>query len=142
MYKHTQFGWLIAIALGVALFALLPSIEIIPLQFGVSLSALMLFICVSFCALRVEVSDALKVRFGVGLIRRTIAFTELESAAIVRNSWWMGWGIHYYGSGWLWNVWGLDAIELKLKNGKRFRIGTDAPEKLAAALQSKGVKRA
>ncbi len=46
--------------------------------------------------------------------------------------WYYGWGIR----GWLWpkmwiyNVSGFDAVEIKLKNGKMYRIGTDEPKKL------------
>jgi hypothetical protein len=39
-----------------------------------------------------------------------------------------GWGIHYYGKGWLYNVAGLDAVEIRLTSGRRLRIGTDEPE--------------
>ena len=39
------------------------------------------------------------------------------------------------GQYWLWNVSGLQAVELVLNNGKRFRIGTDEPENLVNAIQ-------
>jgi len=45
-------------------------------------------------------------------------------------SWLVGWGIRWTGSGWLFNVSGLDAVELSLKSGRRFRIGTDDPRGL------------
>jgi hypothetical protein len=31
---------------------------------------------------------------------------------------------------WIYNVSGFDAVEIKLKNGKVYRIGTDEPKKL------------
>jgi hypothetical protein len=37
----------------------------------------------------------------------------------------------------LYNVSGLDAVELKLKSGEVRRIGTDNPQGLAAALQQR-----
>jgi hypothetical protein len=40
------------------------------------------------------------------------------------------------GQGWLWNVSGIDAVELTMKNGDRFRIGTDEPEKLVTAIEA------
>lgn len=46
-----------------------------------------------------------------------------------------GWGIRYFGEGFLYNVNGLKAIELFLENGKKLRIGTDEPEKLGDALK-------
>jgi hypothetical protein len=36
---------------------------------------------------------------------------------------------------WIYNVSGFDAVELKMKNGKVYRIGTDESEKLESALQ-------
>ena len=36
---------------------------------------------------------------------------------------------------WIYNVSGFDAIELTMKNGKIYRIGTDEPEKLEAAIK-------
>jgi hypothetical protein len=36
----------------------------------------------------------------------------------------------------LWNVSGLDAIELTFATGKRFRIGTDEPGKLLEAIRA------
>jgi hypothetical protein len=31
---------------------------------------------------------------------------------------------------WIYNVSGFDAVEIKMKDGKTYRIGTDEPEKL------------
>jgi hypothetical protein len=37
--------------------------------------------------------------------------------------------------GWLYNVAGRGAVEITLKGGRRFRIGTDEPERLCYAIQ-------
>jgi hypothetical protein len=55
----------------------------------------------------------------------------------VKNQWWWGWGIRLIPGGWLYNVSGLDAVELKMKNGRVYRIGTDEPRKLAEFIQAK-----
>ncbi len=68
------------------------------------------------------------IRFGYGIIRVKYALSDIASVSVVKNGWWYGWGIRSLGSGWLYNVSGLDAVELKLKNGKIHRIGTDEPE--------------
>jgi len=44
-------------------------------------------------------------------------------------------GIRWMWPGWLYNVSGTDAVELKMKNGKRYRIGTDVPGELAEAIR-------
>jgi hypothetical protein len=53
---------------------------------------------------------------------------------VVRNRWYYGWGIRITPRGWLYNVSGLDAVELALKNGKCVRIGSDEPHALARAI--------
>jgi hypothetical protein len=53
-----------------------------------------------------------------------------------RNHWWNGFGIRS-GSGFrLYNVSGLDAVELHLKSHDVRRIGTDDPQGLADALKA------
>ena len=74
-------------------------------------------------------------RFGLGIIRRTIALADVTGCTVVRNPWWYGWGIRLIPHGWMWNVAGLDAVELQFRTGRRFRIGTDDPEGLAAAIR-------
>lgn len=78
--------------------------------------------------------------FGVfGLPRTSIALTDIERAQKVRTSPLAGWGIRYTLHGRLWNVWGLDAVELRLRNGRTFRMGTDEPAALLDALRHAGV---
>ena len=36
--------------------------------------------------------------------------------------------------GWLFNISGFDAVEIVLKNGRRYQLGTDEPEELLAAV--------
>jgi hypothetical protein len=53
----------------------------------------------------------------------------------VRNHWWNGFGIRMTTGFRLYNVSGLDAVELRLRSNETRRIGTDDPQGLAAALQ-------
>jgi len=76
-----------------------------------------------------------RVQFGLGPIRRTIPIARIVGARAVRNAWWYGWGIRLTPHGWLWNVSGLDAVELELTSGKRFRIGTNDPKRLVRAIE-------
>jgi hypothetical protein len=55
----------------------------------------------------------------------------------VRNHWWNGFGIRMRPGFRLYNVAGLDAVELRLKSGDVRRIGTDDPQGLSAALNSR-----
>ncbi len=76
------------------------------------------------------------IRIWIGLIRKSFLVDELETAAAVRNRWYHGWGIRKILGGWLYNVSGFDAVELRLKHGGRYRIGTDQPAELLAAIES------
>jgi len=88
-----------------------------------------------FSRLTVTVDEATVVAaFGLGWPRRTERLDEIVAVRKVRNKWIYGWGIRKLPGGWMYNVWGLDAVELDLSSGKMFRIGTDDPEGLLAAL--------
>lgn len=102
---------------------------------GVILAITAMIILV-FGWLTVQVSrDSLRLWFGVGLVRRRFAIADLRAARAVRNPWYYGWGIRYTPHGWLFNVSGLDAVEIELVSGRRYRIGTDEPQALMAAIE-------
>jgi len=91
-----------------------------------------------FNGLTVSVSQKdIIIKFGYGLIKKRIKKEDINHAKIVRNKVIYGWGIRLTPHGWLWNIQGLDAIELSLKNGKCFRIGTNQPKLLLDALSNK-----
>jgi hypothetical protein len=84
----------------------------------------------------VEVNkDVVRLYFGFGAIHRSILREHIAMLTQVRNQWWWGFGIRWTPHGWMWNMSGLDAIELTYHNGKKFRIGTDEPEALLEALK-------
>ena len=60
---------------------------------------------------------------------------EIE-AQPVTNKWYYGWGIKRTPHGWLFNVSGLQAVEITLRSAKKYRIGTDEPERLADAIRA------
>jgi hypothetical protein len=71
-----------------------------------------------------------------GVFRKRVYLAEVVDVQPVRNTWMTGWGIRWLRIGWMWNVAGLDAVELRYHDGTIFRIGTDEPQKLAAAIQA------
>lgn len=100
-------------------------------------SAIILICAILFDSLTVSVSNNfIEVRFGIGIIRKQFAIAKIQSATIVRNKWYYGWGIRLTPRGWLYNVAGLDAVEIRLNNGKQYRIGTDEPQELHKAINS------
>jgi hypothetical protein len=73
--------------------------------------------------------------FGPGLWTYRLPIDEIEMVAIVRNQWWNGFGIRMRPGFRLYNVSGLDAVELRLKSGDIRHIGTDDTQALSAALR-------
>ena len=136
-YRHTQVAWVIlgvmAAILGFVWWRLPPEAAAaagFPLLLVTALTLLV------FSALTVEVdAEAVRLRFGVGLVRKRIALAEVRSWREVRNPLSTGWGIRL-GPGYvLWNVSGRDAVELALASGRRFRVGTDEPGPLVSAIE-------
>jgi hypothetical protein len=88
-----------------------------------------------FSSLTVEVNDnELRWHFGPGLWTYRVARADIDSVRSVRNSWLNGFGIRMRPGFRLYNVSGLDAVELRLKTGDIRRIGTDDPNGLASTL--------
>lgn len=103
---------------------------------GLIIVLVMLITTWLFSSLTVIVnSKEMRWYFGPGIWTYRAALSNIESSHVVRNSWFNGWGIRAARGFRLYNVSGLDAVELKLQNGEIRRIGTDDPAGLAAALQ-------
>ena len=137
-YRHTQFGTVIVLALILAA-GFTVGMEVltgvVPLAvIGVALMGVFLAL---FFSLTVEIGAThLTFRFGIGLIRQRIPLAEIVTVKPVHNTWLYGWGIHRTPHGWLYNVSGWEAVEITLVTGKRFRLGTDEPQRLARMLQA------
>lgn len=145
-YRHTQPGVVTAVCLGagVLLLGVLAAVAESPSERAALAAgaALLAVLAVLFASLTVTVAEgSLEVRFGPGLIGRRIAVAEIRSAKPVRNRWWYGFGVRAGLRGTMFNVSGLDAVELELASGRLFRVGTDEPERLLAALLRAGVAR-
>ncbi|MEK6856085.1 MAG: hypothetical protein AABX66_02940 [Nanoarchaeota archaeon] len=94
---------------------------------------LILFILTFFVSLRVIIDEKyLRIKFGYGIYQKKFLLNDIVSAKTVKNHWYFGWGIRrgLWPKMWIYNVSGFDAVEIKLKNGKTYRIGTDEPKKL------------
>ena len=143
-YKHTQTGTLqrallrgfavISGASGVVVTFKTTIRHALPLL----LSSLILLTCAFlFDSMTVKVSRTyVSLKFGIGIIRKRFAIIDVQKAIIVRNRWYYGWGIRLTPHGWLYNVSGLDAIEIQLRNGRKYRIGTDEPVELLSVIHS------
>lgn len=131
-YKHTQFGYLIATLLIIGIILILFLMKFYGFDWIAFIVLIILVICLFlFSTLTISINnDILKISFGIGLIRKEFLLKDIESCRIVKNPWYYGWGIRLTPYGWLYNVSGFYAVEIKLKTGERYRIGTDAPYEL------------
>jgi hypothetical protein len=135
-YRHTQVGTVILVAI---IFAVLLALVVMA-QIGSHpipwiVLGILVLLALLFAWLTVEVSgEAVAIRFGIGAIRKSWALTRIREARCVRNHWVYGWGIRLTPHGWLYNVSGLDAVELSLADDSRVRIGTDQSRVLLAAI--------
>ena len=139
-YRHTQPGTLTKIILSLSIVFCFVVAAINQLMSPVAYSmygmiALLIGIGWLFGSLTVEVDDEeLRHWFGPGFWKKSYSLHEIESAEHVRNSWIFGWGIRLTPHGWLYNVSGLDAVQVHLRSGRKFRIGTDDPQGLLASI--------
>ncbi len=135
-YKHTQIGHLLItlyaiVVLFLGYFCIMTNFH--PLTFIALI--IVLIILRIFSRLTVTVDDQMiKVQFGLSIVRKTFPLREIGTYRAVKNPWYYGWGIRFTPRGWLFNVSGFSAIELQMKDGKQYRIGTDDSDNLAEAL--------
>jgi len=142
-YKHIQFSYLMLIVTLAVFFLfawvyITASAEPVSTDSGpnfaiTSIMAFILFILASFVTLQVIIDgEYLRIKFGFGIFQKKFSLNDIMSVKTVKNHWYYGWGIRIWlwPKMWIYNVSGFDAVEIKLKNGKTYRIGTDEPQKL------------
>jgi hypothetical protein len=138
-YRHTQRGTL-TIVLCLAFAAFDAAIVWRSGQWPAAAVAVVLVaVAFVFSSLTVEVGEnELRWYFGPGFWSYRLPLDDIETVAAVRNRWWNGFGIRRGPGLRLYNVSGLDAVELRLKSHEVRRIGTDDPQGLVEALKSAG----
>jgi hypothetical protein len=140
-YEHTQIGYFtICVLFGAAIFVAVTGI-FTPARGSVLISAMIeviLLICaIVFSKLTVKIDgETLQACFAMGLIRKKVSLAEIAACEPIRIRWWYGWGIHMTPYGWLYNVSGLHAVAITLRDGRKFALGTDDPHGLADAIRS------
>lgn len=147
-YKHTQIGYLMLVVTLATLVLFVwaystasaepPSVDSGSNFAITAIMAFILFLLASFTALTVSIDENyLRIKFGYGIFSRKFALHQIASVQSVKNHWYYGWGIRLWlwPKMWIYNISGFDAIEITLKNGKVYRIGTDVPEELETAIK-------
>lgn len=139
-YRHRQLGTLVLCLGGACVLLIVLLLYLLePHPVGIAALCLLILCLVLFPTLTVEVTESeITLKFGPGVIRRSFPLGSVRSARAVRNAWHFGWGIRLVRRGLLYNVSGLDAVELEMTNGRFYRIGTDQPAELLRAIREAG----
>ena len=136
IYSHRQTSWWVPLTCAVFIVAAILAFfaeGLHPVSVAIAAPGLLIFWL--FDGLLVEVSDThVILKFGHGPIKKIIARDQIAGANPVRNKAYYGWGIRLTPHGMLWNIYGLDAVELAYLNGKRFRIGSDDAKELLTSI--------
>lgn len=138
-YREFQFGWVLVVT---AVIILALSSYVFIFNVGTKPMELWSFLLVTgmmglatalMYGMSTEVGNGIiRVSFGIGLINRSINLNDVKEVAIVRNPWYYGWGVRLIPNGWLYNITGSDAVEVKLNNSNRIvRIGSRNSKHLA-----------
>ena len=103
----------------------------------VALFGLLALGLLAYATLTVDVdAENVRVRFGIGLIRKSMPLSDIARCEIVRTPSWWGWGMHWTPSGWLYNVSGRAAVRLEMTSQRPVMIGSDEAERLKAAIDA------
>lgn len=136
---YTQFGnFSVIILIPVFIFGVIMLAKYGFEDVGAGITILIVVLTILICLLifyklTISVSDTyVSFRMGIGLVSRKYLISDIKSCMPVKNNIFTGIGIRMLTNGWLYNVSGLQAIELTFKNRKTVvRIGTDKPEEVA-----------
>ncbi len=134
-YQHTQLGKAMLSVLGLVLLLVLISsadgdhepVGIVFVILGV--------IAILFSSLTIKVEgQQLHWFFGPRFWKKSLALPQIASAKVIKTKWYYGLGIRLIPTGWLYNVSGLTAVELTLKDGTIISLGTDDADNLLKAV--------
>jgi hypothetical protein len=135
MYQHKQVSYPV-VALTLALAAVYAAVAatsgrrqmLIP-------AAVVILVAAAFRTLAVRVDGGvLRFHFGPGVWRKQFPLAEIAAAERCDSRWWEGVGIRLTGRGVLYDVAVGPAVEVRMRSGKRFRVGTNEPDALLRAL--------
>ncbi|HEC87654.1 MAG TPA: hypothetical protein ENI49_07335 [Thermoplasmatales archaeon] len=122
--------------LGSAIVFTIFTVSVVPYNFIaliiVSIVLTILGICLILFSTMTVTCDReyLRIRTGFITIRKSFSVKDIVSCKVIKIPWYYSWGIRIVPSGWLYRISGSYAIEINMRDGKRYLIGTDEPEKL------------
>ncbi|XQF90642.1 hypothetical protein ACOBV8_03955 [Pseudoalteromonas espejiana] len=91
-----------------------------------------------FHGLTVKVTDeTIGWAFGPGVAGQKLILSDIIEAKAVQNSYRHGIGIRITHDGWVYSVSGFSAVQLTLKDGSVYRVGTNDQQGVLSALDGK-----
>ncbi|XQF92307.1 hypothetical protein ACOBV9_13465 [Pseudoalteromonas espejiana] len=91
-----------------------------------------------FHGLTVKVTDeTISWAFGPGVAGQKLILSDIIEAKAVQNSYRHGIGIRITHDGWVYSVSGFSAVQLTLKDGSVYRVGTNDQQGVLSALEGK-----
>jgi len=147
-YKHTQIGYLM-LSVTLAVLVLFAWVQITaraepPSYYSgtnflvTAIMFLIILALASFITLTTSIDEnCLRIKFGYGIFAKMFPLKEIASVQAVKNHWYYGWGVRvwFWPYMWIYNISGFDAVEIIMRNKKIYRIGTDTPGELEAAIK-------
>lgn len=145
MYRNTQFAWVIWLLL--AFIASFTTLAIYLTGTNIAFVGFLVILAIVafiFYGLTVEVNpqqQTLSWWFGPSVAKITLKFDDIDYVQPVKNSLRHGLGMRISTDGWVYTVAGFDALEVVMKDGTKYRVGTNDKTKLVAAMESKLINK-
>jgi hypothetical protein len=140
-YEHTQIGYftvcaLFLVAVFVAITGIVASSDRGILGINAIFELILVICAIVFSKLTINVDEeSLRASLAMGITFKKLSLAEILECEPIRIHWWYGWGIHLTPYGWLYNVSGLEAVAISLRDGRKFALGTDDPDGLVTAIR-------
>lgn len=139
VYKHKQWAIVILMTMPIIAVGILSIQDMFDLMSSMAIGiifGLLTIVTFLMSSMTIEVNESeITWFFGPGVFRKCLALEEVGMCKVVKNPIWMGFGIHAFGTGWIYNVSGLLGVEINLKGGSIIRLGTDEPNYLLEAIE-------
>ena len=135
-YKHTQIGYFFLTVYGAVLLIIISLFIFTDYSLLAMIGLIIMLIALGiFASMTVKISaQKMKIQLGLGAIRKEFPIKDIKTYRVVTHPWYYGWGIRYTPRGWIFRVSGNSGIELQMKSGKLYQVGTDEPQKLTGAI--------
>jgi hypothetical protein len=127
-YKRTQIAcsMIAMIAIAIVIASFLKAFIVVAVLCGTALLFLTLTVAVD--------AENVTVWFGPGFFKKALPAIDVESCRMVKHCFWP-WGFWGWpGKAWFFSVAGTHSVEIKMRDGVRYMIGTNRPEDLEKAV--------